>query len=322
MRKSEVVLLSVLCVMLFSGVSIAYETEINRISTEMADAVAPSGEGQTPLAKKVAVVDFTDLQGNVTELGRFLAEEFSVKLASSGKSFEVVDRTHLKSIIKEHKLSETGIIDSATARKLGSIAGVDALVTGTMTPFGDTIRLSVKILSTESAKIITAKNMSIPKTGALSELINRSIEEVQQTTQQKRTSAAKTGSSEPQPAPKAMQTKEIKGFVFYLQSCIRTDETVTLAFLVESKEKDQQLCIWRETRMFDNLGNEYSRPIKILSNKRGEGSDGVASLLIANIPTKFILTFSGVSRKAESIPLLEIIGTDIKFQMRDIPISQ
>lgn len=43
----------------------------------------------------------------MTELGRFIAEEFSVVLASAGKGFIVVDRTHLKKILVEHKLSST-----------------------------------------------------------------------------------------------------------------------------------------------------------------------------------------------------------------------
>jgi len=44
--------------------------------------------------KKIAVVDFTDLDGSVTELGRFLAEEFSTAFAGTGKGFTVVDRIH------------------------------------------------------------------------------------------------------------------------------------------------------------------------------------------------------------------------------------
>lgn len=127
-----------------------YEREIKSLSSVMSENIIKAGK------KTVAVVDFVDLQGNVTELGRFLAEEFSVALAGGGKGFEVVDRTHLKSILSEHKLSTTGLIDPQTARKLGQITGVGALLTGTVTPFGDSVRLSVKILDTSTAKVIGA----------------------------------------------------------------------------------------------------------------------------------------------------------------------
>jgi len=150
--------------------SFAYEEEIKGISANMAKDIADAGK------KTIAVADFTDLQGNVTELGRFLAEEFSVALAGAGTRFEVVDRIHLKSIIMEHKLSATGMIDPTTARKLGKIAGVQALITGTVTPFGDNVRITVKILDTETAKIIGASTANIAKTKAIEELLARGIE--------------------------------------------------------------------------------------------------------------------------------------------------
>ncbi len=153
-----------------SNISMAYEKEIKSISASMAENIANAGK------KMIAVVDFTDLQGNVTALGRFLAEEFSVALAGAGKGFEVVDRTHLKSIVAEHKLSASGIIDPQTARKLGQIAGVDALITGTITPFGDSVRISVKILDTATAKVIGASSGDIAKTKAIEELLARGIE--------------------------------------------------------------------------------------------------------------------------------------------------
>lgn len=148
----------------------AYEDEIESLSTAMAENMAKAGK------KTVAVVDFTDLQGNVTELGRFLAEEFSVALASAGKDFVVVDRTHLKAIFKEHKLADTGIIDPATAKKVGQIAGVDALVTGTITPLEHSIRILVKILDTSTAKIIGASSGNFEKTSAIKKLLERDIE--------------------------------------------------------------------------------------------------------------------------------------------------
>ncbi len=147
----------------------AYEKEIKAIATGMAEKIIKTGK------KSVAVVDFTDLQGNVTELGRFIAEEFSASLLSAGEGFELIDRTHLQSLLKEHKLSTTGLIDPQTARKLGQIAGVEALITGTITPFGESVRLSAKILDAETAKVIGANTGDIPKTEAIKELLGKSI---------------------------------------------------------------------------------------------------------------------------------------------------
>jgi TolB-like protein len=152
------------------GVSWAYEKEIRELSAAIAENIAKSGKAL------VAVVDFTDLQGNVTELGRFIAEEFSVALVGSGKGFQVMDRAHLKSILQEHKLAATGIIDPAIVSQLGQITGVEAIVTGTITPFEENVRLFVKVSDASTAKLIAACTGNIPKTGVIIELLGKGME--------------------------------------------------------------------------------------------------------------------------------------------------
>lgn len=147
----------------------AYQQEVKALAQRSAESMGRSGK------KSIAVVDFTDLQGTVTELGRFLAEELSVALALEAKDFEVIDRTHLKTLLQEHRLSTTGLIDPQTARKLGQIAGVEALATGSITPFGDSVRLSLKVLDTATARMLGAATAEIPRTKAIEELLNKGI---------------------------------------------------------------------------------------------------------------------------------------------------
>ncbi len=158
-----------LAYLLLSASAFGYEKEIKDLSAAMAEKIAGKGK------QTVAVVDFNDLEGNVTQLDRFIAEEFSVALAGAGKGFKVIDRTHLKAIIKENKLSATGLIDSATIKRLGKIVGVDALVTGTLTPFGDNMHLAVNILDKETAEIIDAITGDIAKTKAIDEMLGNEM---------------------------------------------------------------------------------------------------------------------------------------------------
>ena len=125
--------------------------------------------------KTVAVVDFTDLQGCVTELGRYMAEDVSVALVNDAKGFEVIDRTNLKILMQEHKLASSGIIDPATARKLGQVAGVDALVTGTIAPLSDSVHVSAKILDTQTAKMLGGITADIPRTKTVDELLAKGV---------------------------------------------------------------------------------------------------------------------------------------------------
>lgn len=294
-----------------------YEQEINALSAKMAANIAKAGKS------RVAVVDFTDLEGNVTALGRFIAEEFSVAMLNVGANFELMDRTHLQTLLKQHKLSATGLIDPATAQQLGKIAGVDALVTGTITPVGENIRLAVKILDANTAKLIGANSGNIPATEAIKVLLNQGISTGDTGTAQTGTAAPKT----PKPEGKAQQTAEAKGFIFQLQGCKRTGESVTCSFVITSKDQDKDIEVYASynglARIFDEMGNEYKANHAQIADK---SSDNYAkSLLVANLPTKATVTFGGISPEANMITLLEFwgyYGDSFKVQFRNVPFSK
>jgi TolB-like protein len=170
LRKQVMVILLIFCATFIQTTCLyAYEREIKALASTLATSISNHGK------KVIAVVDFTDLQGNANELGRFVAEELSGDLIGTAKRFDVVDRAHLKSIIAEHKLSMSGLVDPATIKKLGKIAGADALVTGSLTPFGDTIRISCKAIDTTTAKVIGVAKGDIAKTAALANLLKSGI---------------------------------------------------------------------------------------------------------------------------------------------------
>jgi TolB-like protein len=329
MGKKDFVRLFLICIMSaipsisISQSSLAYEKEIRSISSTIAENIIKTGK------KTVAVVDFTDLQGNVTELGRFLAEEISVNLTVMAKGFEVIDRTHLKSILTEHKLFMSGLVDPNTVKQLGKITGVDAIVTGSVTPFGDSIRVSAKVIATDTARVIGASSGDIPKTKALEELLARGIETM--------AAPAIPTPTAPKPPAKAQQKAEVKDLVFELQSCKLSGGNVRCELLVTNKGEDTYFAIaarsWitgKQTKMFDNFGNVYGvdRDGVQIGNIRSSGMyEEVASKLISGVPTKVILNFSGVSPEATSIALLEIScatkrGEYFTVQLRNIPLSK
>jgi hypothetical protein len=119
----EVVRLVLCSALLMTVTGAAFGQDLKQASTILSAKISESQR------KTVAVVDFTDLCGNVSRFGRYLAEELSGTLVGDAKGFRVMDRTHLQAILQEHKLATTGLIDPQTARKLGQFAGVDTLVT-------------------------------------------------------------------------------------------------------------------------------------------------------------------------------------------------
>jgi TolB-like protein len=125
-------------------------------------------------SKNVAAVDFTDLEGQPTELGRFLAEQLTVEIVA-GSSLTMVDRANIKQILAEHKLTVEGLVDPANAKKLGEFAGVDTILVGNITEVDDGYRLTVKAISTSTAQIVTAGWINFKKTSATQDIANRGL---------------------------------------------------------------------------------------------------------------------------------------------------
>lgn len=299
--------------------SMAYEKEVASLSSIAAESIAKAGK------KTVAVVDFIDLQGNITELGRFISEELSVDLVRAAKGFEVIDRIHLKTILAEHKISMSGLVDPKTVKQLGQIAGVDAIITGCVTPFGDSIRVTCKVITTDTARVIGAGKGDIAKTKAIEELLARGIEGTEVTTPK--------ATTPPLTTPKAQQSVEVKGFLFELQSCKLSGQNVICSLLVTNKKEDRNLRLGDGTlemfslmiRIFDDSGREYSLPNEIqLANKKGRY---IESLLVSGVPTKINISFDGVSQDAKSVALFEMkcfCESDGYFtvQFRNIPLTK
>ena len=126
------------------------DTELAKMSEKLATQIKDQGK------KKVAVLDFTDLQGGSSELGKYIAEQLTVNLVMGKRDFSVLDRANLKSILAEHKLTATGLVDPENAKKFGMFAGVDALILGTIIPKGQNTSINAKIITTDTAEIVGA----------------------------------------------------------------------------------------------------------------------------------------------------------------------
>ncbi len=147
----------------------SYEREIANLSSILASSISKSGK------KSIAVVDFTDLQGQVNELGRFIAEEMSGNMTSQSSTFDVLDRNHIKRLLEEQKLSMSGLMDPSAIKKIGKLAGADVIIAGTITPFGDSIRVSCKAIDTRTAKVVGSARGDIAKTATIADLLKLGV---------------------------------------------------------------------------------------------------------------------------------------------------
>ena len=126
------------------------DTEISNLATNLASVI------QKQEKKKVAVIDFSDLEGRSSDLGKYVAEQLTVDLVMVRHDFSVLDRGNLRKILAEHKLTATGLVDPDNAKKLAQFSGVDAIILGTVTPKKQNVAVTAKIITTDTAEIVGA----------------------------------------------------------------------------------------------------------------------------------------------------------------------
>jgi TolB-like protein len=139
---------------LLCGHAVAQTQDIDKELSDLADRLAAPIKDSGK--KKVTVIDFTDLQGGSSELGKYIADQLTVDLVMAKRDFAVLDRENLKSILAEHKLTAKGLVDPDNAKKLGQFAGVDAIILGSIVPRSNSVSLTARIITTDTAEIVGA----------------------------------------------------------------------------------------------------------------------------------------------------------------------
>jgi curli biogenesis system outer membrane secretion channel CsgG len=82
--------------------------------------------------RRVALVNFRDYPDQ-SDSGHVVAGAFEQALLKA--NYDVVERQQVDQILQEHTFSASGVVDPKTAKTLGKMLGVDALVMGSITDF-------------------------------------------------------------------------------------------------------------------------------------------------------------------------------------------
>ena len=90
----------------------------------------------TGLKKRIAVVNFKDKAGYGHNIGQGIADMLITKLVES-KKYLVVERNELDALLKEQGLGQSGLVTQQSAAKVGQLLGVEMMVTGSVSEFGE-----------------------------------------------------------------------------------------------------------------------------------------------------------------------------------------
>lgn len=124
--------------------------------------------------KKIAIIEFSNLDGNITAFGQFLAEELITQLFMiSPGQFEVVERRQLMKVLNEQKLTMTGLLDAKAMESVGKILGIEAIVTGSLADLGNDIKVNARLIGIDTAKVFAVASTKIPKVGTVANLFEK-----------------------------------------------------------------------------------------------------------------------------------------------------
>jgi TolB-like protein len=270
---------------------------------------------------KIAIIEFSDLEGNITNLGRYVAEELTTKMYRTNQ-FEVVERQLMNKLIQEQNLSLQGYIDIDTEVGIGKVLGVDAIVSGSITDLGTNIKINARLISPESGKVFSVASVKIVKDETIRKLLNQQI-----------TTSTISGMEN----TSSKQIIDKNGLNIEVVNATILNRTVTITMnLINKSENDIDFSMIigsynddkYSTMIYDNLGNECRiSGIKLGNNFTNLKNSvtqyaGASKKIVAGISVKAELQFEKVSSEARTISLLQInAGRGNMIEFRDIKIQ-
>lgn len=121
----------------------------------------------------IVVVPFMDLQCQSPDFGKYISEGLIANLGKS-RQYSIVERELLYKILEEQKLGLLGIMDDASATKIGKILGVDRIITGTFSVLDSRVKLNGRMISPETGLIISVAETNVAKNKEVEALLRTS----------------------------------------------------------------------------------------------------------------------------------------------------
>ncbi|MCB4755930.1 MAG: CsgG/HfaB family protein [Elusimicrobia bacterium] len=134
----------------FSTLLWAAADPLKRVAKELADDISRHGP------TRVAVLAVPHHDNHYSD-GPFLVSEQMATYLAMDKRLKVIERNHIVQILGELRLSETGLMDPKSARRIGEVLGADVIVTGTLIDLDNQkTELNARALLSGSGRIIGA----------------------------------------------------------------------------------------------------------------------------------------------------------------------
>lgn len=116
---------------------------------------------------KMAVWELTDLDDEVSPIGKYIAEDVSVNLSDK---FHVANRNQLKTLMKENKLWSEGFINQATLTQVKKLSDINIIISGKIAVLAQNIKITLVALDVDG-NILAATKGDVVRNDDINELL-------------------------------------------------------------------------------------------------------------------------------------------------------
>lgn len=310
MRTSICVVFLALSLFL-SQASIAQK--IDEVADDLANQIASSLKSGGK--NKIAVLGFTDLSSRSIPLGRLISDELTNKLFAKGEGkFQIVERSRIEEVFNEQKLGLSGVLEEKRVQMAGQIAGVDALLTGTIATFEHQLRINARLIGVPSAKLFSIASAYMDRSGVTDDLLRPDPSSPQGKGSVKKQNVG------------PIARKEFKDISVELLECTHTAGLITCKLILTNNGDDSSITIGHNSHediiyIYDQRGYIFRASEVKIGDKRGD-TWGVDKLLITGIPMSLQIFFEEIPPAVESIKILSIRTSIGNIEFRDVPLTK
>lgn len=225
------------------------DQELNTLANDVLSAVKDKMSGHN-----LAIAEFVNEKGELTDLGNYLAEEFSYTLTQNANQYKIIDRTQLRYLLNEAGLGDKGMVNDETVQKIDRLEGVTAVVYGKIIPAGNYLRIFAKVVILEKQVNEISVRGSITRTPTIDELMGLEKENKHAQAFQRN---------------KESSSCLIKNIKITSEGCYRKGASVICKIQITNVGNDDNFTLKsKNTRLLDNNGKSHYAKRLTLGNKR------------------------------------------------------
>jgi len=120
------------------------------------------GKASAQKVGKIAVINFSYIDAEPNSRGSQIVSERILNRIVNYGGARVIERSLLGKVLGELKIQNSGAIESSQVRQIGKLAGVDAILTGTMYKTGmDEVEINSRLIEAGSGEILSSSSKKV-----------------------------------------------------------------------------------------------------------------------------------------------------------------